>query len=212
MSLAQDLPAVWNSPSTDTRLKQRIIRILIREIVADVDEKQREIVLLTHWAGGRHSELRLKKSETGKHRFCTDVEAVEVIRRMAGKFPDEQIAATLNRLRLRTGADNAWNQSRVYSVRHYHQLPAFNPNERNLDEVTLKGTAQRLNLSAPSVRRMIDDKILPAHQVVECAPWQIPVAGLALEIVNREALRLRNRIRVPRSVSCDEQQSIFSDS
>jgi hypothetical protein len=46
MSLAQDLPAVWNSRSTDTRLKQRIIRILIREIIADVDEKKREIVLL----------------------------------------------------------------------------------------------------------------------------------------------------------------------
>ncbi len=37
LSLAQDLPAVWNSPSTDMRLKQRILRILIVEIVADVE-------------------------------------------------------------------------------------------------------------------------------------------------------------------------------
>ena len=37
-SLAQDLPAVWNSPTTDMRLKQRIVRILIEEIVADVDD------------------------------------------------------------------------------------------------------------------------------------------------------------------------------
>ena len=132
MSLAQDLPAIWNSPSTDMRLKQRIIRILIREIVADVDDNNREIVLLIHWAGGRHSELRLKKIETGKHRHCTNVDAIEVIRKMAGRFPDEQIAATLNRLRLRTGADNAWNESRVYSVRHRHQLPTFDPNQRNL--------------------------------------------------------------------------------
>jgi hypothetical protein len=42
-SLAQDLPAIWNSPSTDMRLKQRIVRILIREIIADVEEKSREI-------------------------------------------------------------------------------------------------------------------------------------------------------------------------
>jgi hypothetical protein len=53
MSLAQDLPGIWNSPSTDQRLKQRIVRILIREIVADVDEKSREVVLVIHWAGGR---------------------------------------------------------------------------------------------------------------------------------------------------------------
>ena len=61
LSLAQDLPAVWNAPSCDMRLKQRIVRILVHEIVADVDENNREIVLLIHWAGGRHSELRVKK-------------------------------------------------------------------------------------------------------------------------------------------------------
>ena len=212
MSLAQDLPAIWNSPSTDMRLKQRITRILIREIVADVDEHSREIVLLIHWAGGRHSELRLKKSETGKHRHCTNLDAIEVICKMAGKFPDEQIAATLNRLRLHTGADNTWNETRVYSVRHRHQLPAFDPAKRNTSEVTLKEAAKRLNLSPPSVRRMIDDKILPAHQVVECAPWQIPVSVLDSEQVRREALRLRNRVRVPRSQPREGQYSMFSES
>jgi hypothetical protein len=131
---------------------------------------------------------------------------------MAGKFPDEQIAATLNRLRLRTGADNAWNETRVYSVRHYHQLPAYNPAQHNIDEVTLKEAAQRLNLSPPSVRHLIEHNILPAQQVVECAPWQIPVAALDSEIVRREALKIKNRIRVPRTQSCDNQQSMFSGS
>ena len=37
-SLAQDLPTVWNAETTDMRLKQRITRILIQEIVADVDD------------------------------------------------------------------------------------------------------------------------------------------------------------------------------
>jgi DNA invertase Pin-like site-specific DNA recombinase len=212
ISLAQDMPAIWNSPTADMRLKQRIARILIREIVTDVDENNREIILLIHWAGGRHSELRLKKSETGKHRHCTNLDAIDVITKMAGKFSDEEIAATLNRLRLRTGADNTWNENRVYSVRHRLQLPIFDPNQRNPSEVTLKEAAHRLNLSPPSVRRLIKDKLLPAHQVVECAPWQIPVAALESEIVNSEALRLRNRIRVPRTVFCDDQQSMFSES
>jgi len=60
-SLAQDLPAVWNSPATDMRLKQRIVRILIEEIIADVDDAASEIVLLIHWTGAgtpsfRHEE------------------------------------------------------------------------------------------------------------------------------------------------------------
>jgi hypothetical protein len=39
------------------RLKQRIVHILVEEIVAHVKESSREIILLIHWAGGRHSEI-----------------------------------------------------------------------------------------------------------------------------------------------------------
>lgn len=209
-SLAQDLPTVWNSPAADMRLKQRILHILIREIIADVDENNREIVLLIHWAGDHHSEVRVKKGEGGKHRHCTNLEAIEVIRKMAGKFSDEQIAVTLNRLRLRTGLDYTWNEMRVYSVRHRRQLPAFDPDPNPPSEVTLEQAARRLNLSPPSVRKMIAEKILPGSQVVECAPWQIPVEALDSEGVRRAAANLRNR--VPRSEGCAEQRSIFSES
>jgi hypothetical protein len=113
LNLAQDLPAIWNSPSTDMRLKQRLVRIVIEEIIADLDEKSGEIVLVIHWAGGRHSELRVKKNKTGKHRRCTNVDAIGIIRQMAERFSDEQIAATLNRLGLKTGAGNTWNEARV---------------------------------------------------------------------------------------------------
>jgi DNA invertase Pin-like site-specific DNA recombinase len=211
LSLAQDLPSVWNTPSIDMRLKQRIVRILIQGIIANVDTNSKEIVLLIHWAGGRHSELRVKKSETGKHGNCTSLDAIEVIRIMAGQFPDEQIASTLNRLRLHTGMDNAWNENRVYSVRHRLQLPAFDANGRRT-QITLKEAAKRLNLSPPSVRKMIDEKILPASQIVECAPWQIPVEALDAEVVQRVAANLRNRLRIPQSKNSQEQQSMFSDS
>jgi hypothetical protein len=59
---------------------------------------------------------------------------------------------------------------------------------------------------------MIEHNILPAKQVVECAPWQIPVAALETELVRREVLNIKNRIRCPRTQSCDDQQSMFSDS
>src|SRR5260370_18596568 len=98
LSLAQDLPAVWNSPATDMRLKQRIVRILIEEIVADLDQDKEEIVLLLHWAGGRHSELRIKKNGTGHHQRCTSVEAVEAVPQMSAQFPDEGIPPTLKPL------------------------------------------------------------------------------------------------------------------
>lgn len=211
LSLAQDLPAIWNSPSTDMRLKQRIVRILIREIIADVDEKSREVVLVIHWAGGRHSELRVKKFETGRSRRCTDPQAIEVLRQMAGKFSDQQIAATMNRLRLRTGVGNSWNVMRVRSARSYYQLPALHQDDDQAKEVTVKVAAQRLNVSQWIVRRMIEEKILPARQVVVCAPWQIPVEAVDSEVIRQQAMNIKNRVRVPQSQNADEQQSIFSE-
>ena len=195
LSLAQDLPTVWNAPSTDMRLKQRIVRILTREIVVDIDEEKHEIVMLIHGAGDRHSERRVKKNAPGQHRNCTNLEAVEVVRRMAGPFSDEQIASTLNRLGMRTGAGSTWNEARVYSLRHHHQLPAYDPTRFSVDVLTLDQAAVRLGVSVTVVRRLIYGKTIPATQAVPGAPWQIPVAAVESRDVLQAVRDLKNRHR-----------------
>ena len=55
----------------------------------------------------------MSKRGTGQHGQSTGMEASQAIRRMAGRFGDGEIAATLNRLWLRPGAGNSWNAQRV---------------------------------------------------------------------------------------------------
>jgi hypothetical protein len=50
--MTTDLPTVWDAPSSEMRIKQRIVRLLIQEIIVDADEPTRRIVLVIHWAGG----------------------------------------------------------------------------------------------------------------------------------------------------------------
>jgi len=109
LRLAQDLPAIWDAPGTDARIKQRIVGILIQEIVVDVAEVTDEVLLFIHWTGGRHSEVRVAKHKRGQNGRCTPVEAVDVVRQMAAQYADGEIALTLNRLRLKTGTGNTWN-------------------------------------------------------------------------------------------------------
>src|SRR3954451_20800364 len=59
--LAANLKTIWSAPTTDARLKKRIVRTLIQEIVADLDDASAEIILVVHWAGGAHSQIRLPK-------------------------------------------------------------------------------------------------------------------------------------------------------
>jgi DNA invertase Pin-like site-specific DNA recombinase len=212
LSLAQDLPAVWNSPTADMRLKQRIVRILIQEIIADVDQEEQKIVLVIHWAGGRHSELRIEKNGLGKHQRCTGVDAIEVVRQMSGKFPDEQIAATLNRLGLRTGAGNTWSTQRVYGLRHYYQLPNNKVSHANLPVITLEEAAHRLGISSTSIRRLIDQKLLPATQVVACAPWEIPLEALENPALLKAVENIKKRVSAPQTLNEQNQHSLFSNS
>ncbi|WP_247277340.1 MULTISPECIES: hypothetical protein [unclassified Bradyrhizobium] len=70
--LASDLKSVWSGPTIDARLKKRIVRTLIHEVVVDIDDEASEIVLVVHWAGGAHSEMRLSKRRRGQRNNISD--------------------------------------------------------------------------------------------------------------------------------------------
>jgi DNA invertase Pin-like site-specific DNA recombinase len=203
LRLAEDLPAIWESPTTDLALKQRIIRIVIEEIVANVDEQTQEVVLVIHWAGGRHSELRVPKLKTGRHGRCTKTEAVDLVRQMASGYTDEEIALTLNRIGLRTGAGNTWNEMRVRSLRQYLKLPVCRVEQR-AGQLNLQRAAEQLGVSASVVRRLIKMRILPAAQIVSGAPWQIDAKDIASPEVIRAATALKNRDRGLRHESVND--------
>jgi len=115
---------------------------------------------------------------------------------MAGRFPDDQIAATLNRLAFRTGTGNTWNEGRVRSVRSYHQLPGYDAKTSTRQTLTLEEASERLAVSHKVVRRLIDSKKISATQVVPWAPWEIPAEAIECEEVLREVRNLKRRVRV----------------
>ena len=79
--LAGELEAVWNAPHSDTRLKKRIVRTLIQEVIADIDVDASEIVLLIHWAGGIHTDLRLPRRRKGQ-RNSTSADIIAAVREL----------------------------------------------------------------------------------------------------------------------------------
>ena len=111
-NLADNLSAAWNAPGVTMRARQQLLRALIINIVVDVDDQAREVVLVIHWRGGQHSELRVRKPRTGEHGCATTEDALAVMRRMAGRWSDEHIAASLNRMGIPTGQGKTWNQTR----------------------------------------------------------------------------------------------------
>ena len=170
-------------------------------------KSSRELLLTIHWRGGQHSELRVRKPKSGEHGCRTSDEAVAVIGRMASRWSDEEIAATLNRMALPTGQGKTWTAHRVSSLRRVRGIHAYRSAEKNGEWLTMSEAAAKLGVSNHQIRRLIKEGVLPAEQVVFDAPWQIRAHDLEDERV-RAALARKGR---PCRAVSENQTSIFSD-
>jgi len=172
-TLGSDFSRVWHDPSTDMRLKKRIVRTLVEEIVVDVNEAGDTIQAVIHWRGGIHSTRNVRKNTTG-HRRVGAEKTREVLAQMAGRFSDEDIALTLNRVGIRTSRGLTWNAGRVRAYRSYHNLPALDrTDDKPSETLTLNEAASLLGVCAMTVRRLIGRGILPAVQPARWLPWSI---------------------------------------
>ena len=206
--LADDLSTAWKAPRTTMRTRQRLVRALITEIVADVDEEAGEIVLVIHWKGGQHSTLRVRKPRTGEHGCNTPEQALAVMRSMAGRWSDQDIAASLNRMGMPTGQGKTWTARRVGSLRRVHGIHGYLSADKNGEWLTLRDAAAKLGVSHHQVRKLIKAGVLVSQQIIPDAPHQIRAADLASEQVVA-ALKQKGR---PCRVDSENQISMFSNS
>jgi excisionase family DNA binding protein len=207
VGLAHDLEAAWNAPSTSMRVRQRLLRALITDIIADVDDAVREVVLTIHWRGGHHSQLRVRKPRTGEHSCRTPEEALAVMRSMATRWSDEDIAASLNRMGMPTGQGKTWTAHRVSSLRRVHGIHAYRSADKNGEWLTMTEAAKLLGVSNHVIRRLIKDGILAAEQVVPGAPYQIRASDLCNESVATALARKGRPCRGDR----ENQLPMFTD-
>jgi hypothetical protein len=205
--LAEDLEAAWKSPRVTMRTRQQLLRTLVNEITADIDEAAGEIVLTIHWKGGQHSELRLRKPRSGDHDCRTSDEALAVIRSMASRWSDEDIAATLNRMRMPTGQGKTWTAHRVSSIRRVRGIHAYRSAVKDGEWLTLTEAARLCGVTSHRLRTLIKAGILPAEQVVPGAPHQIRASDLKIDRV----IQAMGRKGRPCQLDPENQIPMFTD-
>lgn len=189
------------------RTRQRLVRSLINEIVADFDAAAGEIVLVVHWKGGQHSELRIRKPKTGEHGCHTADEAIAIMRSMAGRWSDQDIAASLNRMGIPTGQNKTWTARRVGDIRRVRDIHGYRSAEKDGEWLTMRDVAAKLGVSHHQIRKLIKAGILKSEQIIPDAPHQIRSADLEAEPV-AAALKRKGR---PCRTDSENQISMFSD-
>lgn len=209
--LARELEAVWRSPESDARLKKRIVRTLIEEVIADVDSDVGEIILQIHWKGGVHTELKLPRRRRGQMNH-TSKDVVAAVRSLARICSDDTIAGVLNRNELRTGRGNRWTRERVVSLRAYNEIPCFS-RDRCAQEGWLKlnEAATFLGVSPRTLRVAVERGEIQGEHPLPDGPWvinrQVLESPPALQIVERA----RRSTRTPAKPSPGQKTLGFSD-
>ena len=207
--LASNLKTVWEAPTTDARLKKRIVRTLIHEVVADIDDVASEIVLIVHWVGGVHSEIRLPKRRRGQ-RNSTSGNIIEAVRRLVLIASDDLIAGLLNRNGLKTGNGNRWTRERVTSMRSNYRIPVFKPAEDGIEPwLNLSSAAKLLKIAPKTLRLAAEAGELEAFHPLSDGPWIFARASLITTAAQSIAERARQNPRYPTG-SHPDQQTLFS--
>jgi len=192
LALGSDLERAWNSAGATPATRKRIIRTLINEIVVCISDQTLDLIV--HWNGGDHTPLKVKKNRIGQHRWSAAADVVDLVRSLARQMPDKYIAAVLNRAGKSTGKGNSWTRGRVCSLRNQQTIEPYREGERTeRGEVTLEEAATALNVSASTVRRLIEDGTLPARQLCKGAPWVIRTSDLKRTEVSQAAQARRLR-------------------
>ena len=162
LAMGENFAEVWQSDRCPPTLKKMIFRTTIEEIIVRTDAKKETLHFTIHWKGGVHTDMDRPRSAT---ETATPVEALEIIRRMAVRHGDDQIASVLNRLGYVTGKGNRWNQNRVAAARKNYSIAGQKRAAADPERVSLNEAARLCGVSHRSIERLVEAGLLNREQV-----------------------------------------------
>jgi hypothetical protein len=204
-AMGANFSAVWESDLCPTELKKMIFRTAIEEIIVRTDAAKTTLQFTIHWKGGVHTQIEMQRPR-GATDCATPMEALDIVRRMAPRHGDDQIASVLNRLGYSTGKGKRWNQTRVATARRNHSIAG---NKRALPDsstVSLTEAARISGVSHRTIERLVEAGLLQREQVAPRAPWQIRRADLDAGPVRSIIERLRRTGKLVLQGGCMENQ------
>jgi DNA invertase Pin-like site-specific DNA recombinase len=205
LSMGENFADVWHGDRCPPTFKKMIFRTAIEEIIVRTDVRNETLHFTIHWKGGAHTQLEMDRPRSATETE-TPMEALEVIRRMAVRHGDDQIASVLNRLGYVTGKGNRWNQTRVATARRNHSIAGQKRALPDPERVSLNEAARLCGISHRSIERLVEAGILKREQAVPRAPWEILRSDLDAEPARSIIEKLRRTGKLVLRGACTENQ------
>lgn len=195
VQLGEQFDQVWRSTHCSPDVRKKIVRTVIEEIVVTRDDATGIVRMVMHWKGGAHTETEIRWDRYPQR---TSLEAIDIVRKMAEAYGDEDIARVLNQQGHRTGQGNHWDASRVASLRQKHGIAGRRRTEAREGFVSMAAAHKLIGVSDRTILKLIKHGLVRAEQAVPHAPWLINEEDLRSDRVREllEQLRKTGRLRI----------------
>jgi DNA invertase Pin-like site-specific DNA recombinase len=188
LSLSSNFKAVWNHDKTDPVLKKRLIRLFIKETIVTYDPDSNLLNFVIHWNGDTHTQLSVKIRRRRKG-SKTDLSLIELVKKLATRIDDAEIARVLNMNDLQTPKGYQWNKDRVINFRRAHKIKLSIKSKKDL--FTSQGAKKYLNVSRNALNTLVKAGLINTNQVIEFAPWEVHKKQLDSEPVQQALKNLK---------------------
>ena len=209
--MGENFAELWQSDRCPPTLMKMIFRTIMEEIIVRTDTQKKTLQFTIHWKGGAHTQLEMDRPRSATE-TATSIEALDIIRRMAVRSGDDQIASVLNRLGYSTGKAKRWNQIRVATARRNHSIPGQKRAVPDPERISLSEAARLCGVSHHTIARLVEAGLLKREQAAPRAPWEIRRADLDTEPVRGIVERLRRTGKLILQGDCaDDQPPLFTE-
>jgi len=209
LQLREDFRSVWESEHCSAETKKKILRTVVEEVIVNLDDSGQVLRFIIHWKGGSHTEFQMQKPKSGAGQK-TSLEDLDIIRRMAEHYGDDEIARVLTKLGRRTTRGKRWNEHRVRQTRGRYSIAGQKRSEPDPEILTLGQAAMYCHVSQTTIKRLVGSGLLEKKQVAPWAPWEIMRADLDSEPIRQIIERLRRTGKlVPKGDDSPAQKSLF---
>jgi len=198
---------LWSHAQFPVEVKKQIVRTVIEEIVVN-EAVGGKLSFIVHWKGGSHTAFEMDKL-TPKTASRTAEGDLDVIRKMALRYGDADIARVLNKLGRRTGKGNPWSQTAVYTARRNHAIEGRRHSVCDSEVLSLQGAARYTGTSDTTIKKLVEAGVLPMQQVAPFAPWEIRRSDLDTERVRAILERLKRTGRLTLGDPLEGQRQLF---
>ena len=171
LALAKDLPRLWNAKTTSAKYRERILRLLIKDITVEKNCAERKATHYVRWQGGVNTDIDLELPAPIADRLSYSSEIVEKVRALAVTLLDVDIAAELNAKGIRSAKDKAFTKAMVSWIRFKHRIPCADLKGSN--QLTVDEVMTRFGVSRNVVYYWIERSIVDARQLKRGFPYWI---------------------------------------